>query len=95
MLALARGIMSNPKIILIDEPSVGLSPISLGHLMERIKELKQCLKLTVLMTEQNIKQAIRIADRGYIIVERKIEFDGGNIDDLKKHELIKKVYLGM
>jgi branched-chain amino acid transport system ATP-binding protein len=76
MLALARALMSAPKILLIDEPSVGLAPVLVKRTIEKIKELKDRYQLTVLMAEQNFNQAVRIADRGYVIVHGKIAFEG-------------------
>jgi len=93
MLAIARGIMSQPRILLIDEPSVGLAPIFVSHLIEKIKELKERYHLTVLMAEQNFNQATKIADRGYIIVEGRIEFAGSKAE-LQEHKLVKRFYLG-
>ena len=93
MLAVARAIMSSPRILLVDEPSVGLAPIFVSHLIEKIRELKQRFHLTVLMAEQNFNQATKIADRGYIIVEGRIEFSGTK-DALQEHKLVKKFYLG-
>ena len=95
MLAIARALMSSPKIILVDEPSLGLAPIFVGHVIDKIKELKEQFKLTVLMAEQNFTRAVKIADRGYIIVEGKIEFEGKNKKELSEHELVKKFYLGV
>jgi branched-chain amino acid transport system ATP-binding protein len=95
MLAVGRGLMSNPKILLVDEPSLGLAPIFVSHVIAKIKELKEQYGLTVLMTEQNFNQAIKIADRGYIIVEGKIKFEGKNTEELSEHELVKKFYLGV
>ncbi len=95
MLAVARALMSSPKIILVDEPSLGLAPLLVSDLIAKIKELKEQYGLTVLMTEQNFNQAIKIADRGYIIVEGKIEFEGKNTRELSEHELVKKFYLGV
>jgi branched-chain amino acid transport system ATP-binding protein len=62
--------------------------------IDKIKELKEQFKLTVLMAEQNFTRAVKIADRGYIIVEGKIEFEGKNTKELSEHELVKKFYLG-
>ncbi|HVL37104.1 MAG TPA: ABC transporter ATP-binding protein [Burkholderiales bacterium] len=93
MLAIARALMSAPKLLLVDEPSVGLAPILVSHTITKIKELKDEYGLTVLMAEQNFHQAIRIADRGYIIVHGEIVFQG-NVADLEQNELVKNYYLG-
>ena len=95
MLALARALMSAPKILLIDEPSVGLAPVLVKRTIEKIKELKDRYQLTVLMPEQNFNQAVRIADRGYVIVHGKIAFEGGSADELNNNELVRKFYLGL
>jgi branched-chain amino acid transport system ATP-binding protein len=93
MLAIARALMSAPKLLLVDEPSVGLAPILVSHTITKIKELKERYGLTVLMAEQNFHQAIRIADRGYIIVHGEIVFQGG-VGELEQNELVKSYYLG-
>jgi branched-chain amino acid transport system ATP-binding protein len=93
MLAIARALMSAPKLLLVDEPSVGLAPILVSHTITKIKELKERYGLTVLMAEQNFHQAIRIADRGYIIVHGEIVFEGG-VAALEQNELVKSYYLG-
>jgi branched-chain amino acid transport system ATP-binding protein len=95
MLALARALMSAPKILLIDEPSVGLAPVLVKRTIEKIKELKERYQLTVLMAEQNFNQAVRIADRGYVIVHGKIAFEGGSAEELNNNELVRKFYLGL
>jgi len=95
MLALGRALMLHPRILLIDEPSVGLAPVLVSRTIEKIKELKERYSLTVLMAEQNFTQALRIADRGYVIVHGKIEFEGKSADDLNNNDLIRKFYLGL
>ena len=94
MLAIARAIMSNPQILLVDEPSVGLAPIIVRNVMTKIKELQRERGLGVLMTEQNFSQAIKIADRGYILVQGKVKFEGKNAEALSANELVKNYYLG-
>ena len=94
MVAVARGIMSDPTILLIDEPSVGLAPNLVSHMIEKIRELKDKKNLTVLMAEQNFNQAIKIADRGYIIVHGEIEFVANSAAELADNEMIKQYYLG-
>ena len=94
MVAVARGIMSDPAILLIDEPSVGLAPNLVSHMIEKIRELKEKKNLTVLMAEQNFNQAIKIADRGYIIVHGEIEFAANSAQELADNEMIKQYYLG-
>jgi branched-chain amino acid transport system ATP-binding protein len=95
MLALGRALMLAPKILLIDEPSVGLAPILVARTIDAIAEMKQRYQLTILMAEQNFTQAIRIANRGYVIVHGKIAFQGGSTDELNNNDLIKKFYLGL
>ncbi|MBV9235878.1 MAG: ABC transporter ATP-binding protein [Xanthobacteraceae bacterium] len=95
MLALGRALMLSPRILLIDEPSVGLAPVLVSRTIDKIKELKDQYSLTVLMAEQNFTQALRIADRGYVIVHGKIEFEGRSVDELNNNELIRKFYLGL
>ncbi len=94
MLAIGRALMSSPKVLLVDEPSVGLSPLLVSNTIKKIRELKEKYQLTVLMAEQNFNQAIRIADHGYIIVHGEIVFEG-DVDTVKNNELVKSFYLGV
>jgi len=94
MVALARALMTVPRILLIDEPSVGLAPILVTQTMDAIQELTRRHRLTVLIAEQNFTQATRIADRAYVIVHGHIEFEGRSKEDLHQNELIQKLYLG-
>ena len=95
MLALGRALMLAPRILLIDEPSVGLAPVLVQRTIDTIKMLKDRYQLTVLMSEQNFTQAIRIADRGYVIVHGQIAFEGRSAEELNNNELIRKFYLGL
>jgi branched-chain amino acid transport system ATP-binding protein len=94
MLAIGRALMSAPRLLLVDEPSVGLAPVLVSRVIAKIKELRDRYQLTVLMAEQNFNQATKIADRGYIIVHGQIAF-AGRTADLREHELVKKYYLGL
>ncbi len=94
MLAIARALMSSPRLLLVDEPSVGLSPLLVTHTIAKIKELKQQYGLTVLIAEQNFHQAIRIVDRGYIIVHGQIVFEGKTVAELEQNDMVKNYYLG-
>jgi branched-chain amino acid transport system ATP-binding protein len=95
MLALGRALMLTPKILLVDEPSVGLAPLLVSRTIDTIRDLKTKYQLTVLMAEQNFNQAIRIADSGYVIVHGKIAFEGKSADALNNNDLIRKFYLGL
>ena len=95
MVALGRALMLAPRILLVDEPSVGLAPLLVARTIDAIKQLKEQHRLTVLMAEQNFTQAIRIADRGYVIVHGKIAVEGRSAEELNNNELIKKFYLGL
>ena len=95
MLAIARAIMSAPRLLLVDEPSAGLSPLLVSQMIDVIAELKRRFDLTVLMAEQNFHEASRIADRGYIIVHGEIAFEGRNLQELQDSELVQRHYLGL
>ncbi|CAN0501358.1 MAG: ABC transporter ATP-binding protein [Alphaproteobacteria bacterium] len=94
MLAVARALMSDPRVLLIDEPSVGLAPILVSQMIEKIGELGESRGLTILMAEQNFNQAIKIADKGYIIVHGEIAFASKDATDLRENDMVKSYYLG-
>lgn len=94
MLAIGRALMASPKILLLDEPSVGLAPVVVSELITKIGELKSKFGLTVIMAEQNFNQTIRIADRGYVIVHGQIA-DEGTSDELQRSDLVRNYYLGV
>jgi branched-chain amino acid transport system ATP-binding protein len=94
MVALGRALMSAPTFLLIDEPSVGLAPILVSRVIAKIRELKERRGLTILMAEQNFNQAIKIADRAYIMVHGRIEFEGQSAAELQDNPMIKRYYLG-
>lgn len=92
MLAIGRAIMSSPDMLLLDEPSMGLSPLLVKEVFSIIKELNES-GITILLVEQNAKQALAIADRGYVLETGRIVL-GGNAKDLLENEAVKKAYLG-
>ena len=92
MLAMGRALMSHPKIILMDEPSMGLSPIFVNEIFDIIHEVSKS-GTTVLLVEQNAKKALSIADRGYVLETGRIVLEG-NAKDLLDNEQVKKAYLG-
>ena len=94
MLAIARALMSSPRLLLVDEPSVGLSPLLVSQTITKIGELKKSFGLTVLMAEQNFNQAIRIADRGYVIVHGEIAVSAASVAELQANDMVKRLYLG-
>ena len=92
MLAMGRALMSRPKIILMDEPSMGLSPILVNEIFDIIRSVSES-GTTVLLVEQNAKKALAIADRAYVLETGRITMSG-NAKDLLEDDSIKKSYLG-
>ncbi|MED1916986.1 ABC transporter ATP-binding protein [Bacillus thuringiensis] len=92
MLAIARALMSRPKLLLLDEPSMGLAPIVVSDIFKVIKEIN-AEGTTVLIVEQNVKQALKIADYGYVLEAGQIVLDGTG-ESLLNDERVKEAYLG-
>jgi branched-chain amino acid transport system ATP-binding protein len=91
MLAIARALMCNPELLLLDEPTEGLAPTLVKTLEDQIGTLKET-GLTVLLAEQNVKTTLRLSDYGYIIDDGKIRYQG-SIEELKENEEVRKKYL--
>ena len=92
MLVISRALMLQPKLLLLDEPSLGLSPLLVQEIFDTIKELHRS-GVTILLVEQNINQALRIADYGYVLTSGKI-FLSGTYEELRREEKVREMYLG-
>ncbi|MCK9276157.1 MAG: ABC transporter ATP-binding protein [Syntrophales bacterium] len=92
MLNIARGLMSHPEFIMVDEPSIGLAPVIVDAVFERLEKLRE-QGITILLPEQNALRALQLADRGYVIQDGRIVLEGKS-DDLLKSDVVKKAYLG-
>ncbi len=94
MLVIGRALMSHPKVMLLDEPSLGLSPLLVKEIFEIIKKINKEEKTSILLVEQNAKIALSISDYGYIMENGRVVFDGPS-QKLKENEDIKEFYLGL
>lgn len=92
MLAMGRGLMSGPRLLMLDEPSMGLAPILVEQIFEIIRQLHKA-GVTILLVEQNAQMALSVADRGYVLETGKIVATGAGAD-LLRDEAVKKAYLG-
>lgn len=93
MLALARGLMVDPKILLLDEPSLGLAPKVVKEVFNKIKEINERHKTTILVVEHNIKSLLNIVDRGYILDKGKIVAQA-TANELRESDILQKVFMG-
>ena len=93
MLALGRGLMSLPKLLILDEPSLGLAPLIVEEILEAILEIRK-EGVTILLVEQNVPQALSISDRAYVLEEGRVVITGGG-QELLDDDRIRKVYLGV
>ena len=92
MLAIARGLMAKPRVLMFDEPSLGLSPLITQHLFEIIKKLKET-GMTMLLVEQNVQMALAVSDYAYVMSHGKIEIEG-KAREVREMESVRKAYLG-
>ncbi len=92
MLTIARGLMTNPKFIMVDEPSVGLAPVIVDGLFESLAKLRD-QGITILIPEQNALRALQLADRGYVIQDGRVVLEGKS-EELMKSDVVKQAYLG-
>ena len=94
MLAIARGLASSPKLLMLDEPSMGLAPAAADEIFERIVSIHSGSGLTVLLVEQRVAEALHFADRGYVLEAGRVVLEGSH-DELKSNDRIRQAYLGM
>ena len=94
MLAIGRGLMSDPKLLLVDELSLGLAPLIVKNIYDTLKEINRTKRVTILVVEQNVRLALKIADRGYIIENGRIVGEGKG-SDLLNSDRVKAAYLSM
>jgi branched-chain amino acid transport system ATP-binding protein len=93
MLAIGRGLMSEPRLLLLDEPSLGLAPMLVREVLSIIEELHHT-GMTVLLVEQNARAALKISDKGYVLETGRIALSGDS-RDLLNNEKVKEAYLGL
>ncbi len=93
MLAMARGLMANPQLLLLDEPSLGLSPLLVKNIFQIISEINR-QGVTILLVEQNVHQALHIADRAYVLETGRVVLSGKG-EELLNNDEVKKAYLGL
>jgi len=94
MLAISRALMSRPKLMLLDEPSMGLAPLIIKQIFEIVKRINAEHKTTIFLVEQNANQALRIADRGYVLENGQIKLSG-SAESLLTNPEVQKAYLGI
>ncbi|HWH48630.1 MAG TPA: ABC transporter ATP-binding protein [Burkholderiales bacterium] len=94
MLAIARGLASSPKLLMLDEPSLGLAPAVADEIFERIVAIHAAAGLSVLMVEQRVAEALHYATRGYVLEAGRVVLEGTH-DELKSNDRVRQAYLGM
>ncbi|AMA56702.1 MULTISPECIES: ABC transporter ATP-binding protein [Bradyrhizobium] len=94
MLAIGRGLASSPKLLMLDEPSMGLAPSTADFIFERLIEIRRQSGLTMLLVEQRVAEALESADHGYVLEAGRVVLEGNN-DTLRADDRVRKAYLGM
>ena len=93
IVAIARGLMSGPRLLMIDEPFLGLSPVAVERVLETVQRINRN-GVAVLFTEQNVQLALSVSHRGYVLESGRIAVEGRG-DELLNHELVRRAYLGL
>jgi branched-chain amino acid transport system ATP-binding protein len=93
MVAIGRGLMSNPKILMLDEPSLGLAPVLVDEVLDTVRKLKD-EGMTILLVEQNVREALDLADRGYVLQTGRIVGEGTG-QELMASDQVKSAFLGL
>jgi branched-chain amino acid transport system ATP-binding protein len=93
MLAMGRALMASPRLLLLDEPSMGLAPVLVDSIFDRIRELHSA-GTTILLVEQNARMALQVADRGYVLQTGEIVLSG-TAQELRENPTVQQAYLGM
>ena len=93
MVAIGRGLMSNPRLFMLDEPSLGLAPRLVDEVLDTVRKLKG-EGMTILLVEQNVREALEIADRGYVLQTGRIVLEGTG-EELIKSDIVRKAFLGI
>ncbi len=94
MLAIGRALMSRPRLLMLDEPSLGLMPLLVDSILEALQRLNRERNMTILLVEQNVREALEIAHRGYVLQSGRIVLEGTG-EELLASDLIRKAYLGI
>ena len=94
MLAIGRALMSEPKLLLLDEPSAGLAPLLSASVFEVIKEINKGKGTSILLSEQNLQQALKLADRAYVLETGRVVLTGTG-EEVLNNDMVKKAYLGL
>ena len=94
MLAIGRGLASSPRLLMLDEPSMGLAPFMADFIFERLAEIRRQTRVTVLLVEQRVAEAIEAADYGYVLEAGRVVLEGDH-DTLSANDRVRQAYLGM